>query len=92
METVIPLTKAVLFPVAVKSNDPMAFTSDVLTDRPHNRVTGSRTEERHTFLQFDPEMHKITEVKNKTIMFKLPTHIFHLVGPFHLYLCCFLSS
>lgn len=57
-ETDVPLTITVLLSPTVEGDDPVTFTSDFLAHRPHNRITGSSSQERHTVLQFDPETNR----------------------------------
>lgn len=59
-ESDVPLPKTVVLPPTVEGDDPVTFTPDVLTHRPHHGVTGSGTQKCHTVLQLHP-----ATVKNK---------------------------
>ena len=67
-ESEIPLTETALLPTTVQGDNPVTLTSDILTHCPHNRVTGSSSQECHTILQLDPETHKHIFIKNKKFM------------------------
>lgn len=50
--------------MAVQGDNSVTFTSDILTHRPHNWVTGSSSQERHSIFQLDPETQKYTGQKS----------------------------
>lgn len=64
-ESDVPLTKTALLPPTVEGDHPVTFTSDILTHRPNNRVTGSGSQERHAVLQLDSDTEK--QKKRKTL-------------------------
>lgn len=57
-ESDVPLTETVVLPPTVEGDDPVTFTPDILTHRPHHRVTGSGPQKRHAVLQLHPATEK----------------------------------
>lgn len=57
----VPLTEAVVLSPTVEGDDPVTFTPDVLTHRPHHRVAGSGPQKRHAILQLHPAAEKQEE-------------------------------
>lgn len=57
-ESDVPLTKTVVLPPTMEGDDPVTFTPDVLTHRPHHGVTGSGAQKCHTVLQLHPATEK----------------------------------
>lgn len=57
-ESDVPLTETVVLPPTVEGDYPVTFTPDILTHRPHHRVTGSGPQKRHAVLQLHPATEK----------------------------------
>lgn len=64
-ESDVPLTKTVVLPATVESDDPVTFSPDVLTHRPHHRVTGSGSQKCHAILKLHPAKEKYQQKKEK---------------------------
>lgn len=65
-ESDVPLTKTVVLPPTVESDDPVTFSPDVLSHRPHHRFTGSGSQKCHAILKLHPAKEKYQQKKKNT--------------------------